>query len=129
MKILSSKIFLLFCLIILIFIVSVLAKKTYQWSQVQKEVSQLKNQFADLEKESNDLAALKEQFGEPWFIEQQARQKLNLKKPGETVVVPIRGEGVEEMIVEDIGAGPVSVIEKESLSNPSKWWNYFFKRD
>ncbi|MBM4402680.1 MAG: hypothetical protein FJ044_05550, partial [Candidatus Cloacimonetes bacterium] len=55
-------------------------------------------------------------------VEKEARDKLNLVKPGETLVVPAITENTEES-TEDAEGG----IAK--LSNPQKWWYLFFGRE
>jgi hypothetical protein len=56
-------------------------------------------------------------------LEQEARLKLNLQKPGESVVI-IPGVGGGRELGENV-AGMEG--ENKAISNPKKWWNYFFK--
>ncbi len=53
--------------------------------------------------------------------------KLGLQKPGESVIA-VLGESTETAAEE--GGQLIALAEKSEggqLSNPQRWWNYFFK--
>jgi cell division protein FtsB len=81
-------------------------------------IKQSQVRVEELEKKNRELAGLKAYYESEEFIEQQARNKLNLSKKGETVVV--LPENVEELI----DYQPPGELEKD----PSwrQWWNLFF---
>ena len=55
------------------------------------------------------------------FVEEKARIELNMKKPGEKVIV-IKGENTEESLEKN------NPVEKPLLNNPIKWWYYFIHK-
>lgn len=68
------------------------------------------------------------QYADPDFAEREARLKLNLRRPGEEVVV-LRGGTAAALA----GEASASVAEPapgggDDAPNPVGWWRYFFKR-
>lgn len=61
-------------------------KKTYS---VYSQVSELEQRLAQLQKGNADLETQIETFSDPDVIDKEARERLNLKKEGENVVVII----------------------------------------
>ena len=134
-KILSSKIFLFIVIFTLIFLLIGLVKETYRKHQLTSEIDQLKLNIDELEGDNQQLANLMDYFKEDSYLEKEARIKLNLKKPGETVVVlskdiideveVIRRGGLDE---EELDKEIINLSENEALktTNYWKWWEYFF---
>lgn len=88
-----------------------------QKMQVDAEISKLEQQAAELSDSNQSLSELIKYMNTQEYKEKEAREKLNLKRPGEQVVVlPAQGED------KVLGAQ----TETENLSNPKKWLNYFF---
>jgi cell division protein FtsB len=90
---------------------------------LRDEISRLQGEAEDLSARQLDLFALTSSLRTESFIEREARLKLGLKRPGESVVVVRDGpigaaSGVEPPGGEDSSAVPVA--------NPAKWWYYFF---
>jgi cell division protein FtsB len=85
--------------------------------EVDKEINKLKAQADRIQKDTDDLSSLIKYLNTPEYAEREAREKLNLKKEGEFVVVLQTQENV---------AGANAGLEKEP-SNPQKWLEYFFK--
>lgn len=56
----------------------------------------------------------------PEFIEKEARNKLGLSKPGETIIV------IPDDKIKEILQGSASAQETR-LPNPLGWWKLFFK--
>ena len=137
-KILSSKIFLFIVVFILIFLLIGLIKETYRKHQLTSEINELKSNIDKLEGDNQQLVDLMDYFKEDSYLEKEARIKLNLKKPGETVVVLSKDviDGVE--IVRKGGLETEENNKEVDLENNNvevanywKWWEYFFlhKRD
>lgn len=79
------------------------------------------NAQKELEEQKRENKELKKQYEEakkPQFIEQEARDKLLLVKPGESEVVlpPISPQA----------SGSGKANPSESVPNWKKWWNLFF---
>lgn len=73
-----------------------------------------------LEAKNRQLKKKLEEIKSPDFVEQQARNKLGLGKPGETVII-IPQEAIEEVLATS------SAQEENRLPNPLGWWRVFFK--
>lgn len=81
---------------------------------------------ADNRKAAEDLLYYKSDA----FIEKVAKQNLNLVNPGEEVIV-ISNDLLNTPIVDDSTASNNSdqISKYYSLSNPQKWWKFFFEMD
>lgn len=99
-------------------------RKYDQNNAIEREIEK-KKQEAD--RMTNDNKLLSEQVAylkTPEFREQQAKEKLNLKKPGESVAIikPVPGhEGEETPFEQNKPDAPV-----ENVPNWKKWWEYLF---
>ncbi len=136
-KILSSKIFLFVAIFILIFLLIGLVRETYRKYQLTSEINQLKLNIDKLEGDNQQLADLMDYFKEDSYLEKEARIKLNLKKPGETVVVLSKDiiDGVEVvrrggLDIEKLDEEIINLSKDEVLetANYWKWWEYFFNQ-
>lgn len=81
-------------------------------------VQQTQLRVEELEKENLELRGLKEYYQSEEFIEEQARNKLNLVREGETIV--ILPPNVEELI------GWKEEEKPQEVPNWKKWWRLFF---
>lgn len=82
------------------------------------QIKLAENQVRELEKENQQLEEKKEYYQSPEFIEEQARDKLNMAKPGETIV--ILPQNLEEVL------GKTKKVTPPELPNWQKWWKLFF---
>lgn len=126
-KLFHSKLFSVFSAVILFFILISLGKEVYRKYQIQKEINSMQEEVKKLEGDSNDLNKLIEYFKSDAFLETEARKKLNLQKPDEKVVVftdKVEQQNIDGDNVENKDKNIVQ--ESIKLSNPEKWWNYFF---
>ena len=94
-------------------------------NQIQNEITQLQQ---EAEKISRDNLSTQERisyFETQNYQEREAKDKLNLKNPDETVVIikpgVEKGEAVGNSSSEEI----TSLVSKPATSNILKWWNYF----
>jgi len=118
-KVLKSKLFLFFCLIILVFLIISFGKEFTRRYYLEKEVEKLEEQIAELENRNQKFTELVDYLNTEDFTEAEARLKMGLKKPGEEVMVIEYPEGQEKEMV--------SENNNSDLTNPDKWWHYFFK--
>jgi len=129
-KVLSSKLSLLASLVLLILISIALGKVIYRRYLIEQEIQAMRGEIEKAEGRNKELSDLISYFSTDAFREKMARQKLNLQRPGETVVaLPVKKEG--EKII--LGSGDSNFENKESaedaaslLANARKWWHYFF---
>ena len=89
----------IFALLILL-IIGLLAignwKMNHKRAELAARVESLKKEIADLEKKNEEMQAGLSQKDEEGFLEKEARERLNLKKPGEEVVVVVPPKEEEE---------------------------------
>lgn len=117
-KLLYSKTFIIFLVIVLILIVIALGRESYRYFRIGQEIKDLEKRIEDLEASNEELAWMEEYFQSEEFLEKEARLKLNLTKPGEKLIIvktPERLEGEEQE----------TTVAKE-ISNIQRWWEYFF---
>jgi cell division protein FtsB len=68
-------------------------------AELTARIESLKKEIAELQKQNEEIQAGLSQKGEEGYLEKEARERLNLKKPGEEVVVvvpPKEEEGTQE---------------------------------
>jgi cell division protein FtsB len=114
----NQKFIALIALGILILLFFPLAKSYSRRLVVEKEIAEMKNKIAEYEKESNELQDFLNYLSSPEAAEEQARLSLNMKKPGEGVVV-----------IETINKTSDLEDKNTDLKNEKnikKWLNYFF---
>ncbi len=133
-KLLGSKLFLFLITLALIAVVVNVGRESYRKYQLTQEIGQLKLEIERLEGRNNQLSDLMGYFKEEPYLEKEARLKLNLKKPGEKVII-LSDEPDEQINNESLvggsdsqGDNQVSIIQSsEGIANYWKWWEYFFK--
>lgn len=86
---------------------------------IDADIARLQGQAQTLETRNVELVELLKRFETSGFLEREARLKLNLQKPGETVVVVERGSAAAT------STAPI-VPERTRIGNAERWWRYFF---
>lgn len=117
-RLLHSKTFIIFLIVILILVVIALGRESYRYFKISQEIKSLERRVEELEKSNEELSKMGEYFQSEEFLEKEARLKLNLARPGEKLIIVKMPEGLEEERQE-------TVIAKE-ISNIQRWWEYFF---
>lgn len=105
-KIKKSKSNLIFAIVLISGIVLAVGLLVFaNWKMGQKradllsQIDSLKQEIAELEKKNEDMKKGISQSTQEGYLEKEARERLNLKKPGEEVVVvvpPKEGEQTKE---------------------------------
>lgn len=123
-------------LLVIIFLGLSLSREVVRSRAINAQITDLKEQAEGLSARNIDLSQLKTAMQTSTFIEREARLKLGMKKPGETVLViqeaqPSAGEQSEDDLMD--ASDPLDLVldGKESevaIANPSKWWYYFFDK-
>ena len=123
-KFLSSKVFLFVIILILIVAAVSVGRESYRKYQLTQEINKLKTEIERLEGSNEQLASLMEYLKEEPYLEKEARLKLNLKKPGEKVVILPKQQAEFQDVSKNI---VVSQPEPEKeIANYWEWWEYFF---
>ena len=85
----------------------------------EREIDAMREKIAQYEKDTSDLHEIIDYLSSPEGAEEQGRSSLNLKMPGEAVVVIDKTQNLNE----DNKEGESS----EDCGNLKLWWNYFFE--
>lgn len=128
-RILRSRFVVFLLLLIFIWSSISLVKIIYRKHQLGKEIDNLKAELEKTQQRGQEISQLLQYFGSQDYVEQQAKEKLNLKKEGESVVmIP---EAAINQEVQSQAASLANSAVSSSLVNESnliKWWNFFFKK-
>ncbi len=107
-------------LVFLILIAFPLARTYSQKKILEKELADIKAEIEQFDKEEiGNLEEMIKYLNSEQSVEAQARLNLNLKKPGETVVVIEKEEN-------KLSQEEVNSKHQAPESNLLKWWQYFF---
>ena len=123
-RFISSKIFLFIIILLLIVVIVNVGSESYQKYQLTQEINKLKTNIEELESKNEQLASLMEYLKKESYLEKEAKLKLNLKNPGEKVII-LPDESIQEASVTE------NIIEgssEEETANYWEWWQYFFSR-
>ena len=103
-----------------VYLIVSLVKDLYGLSQKGKEVEKSQAKLKQVLKEKNILEKQLDYVKTPEFVEKEARDKLGMSKPGETIV--ILPDNIEKVMgIKD------TETEKEKVPNWKKWLNIFLK--
>ncbi|MBI4592116.1 septum formation initiator family protein [Candidatus Uhrbacteria bacterium] len=122
-------------LLVVVFLGVSLSREIIRTRAIGAEIELLQAQADELSARNIDLSELKTAMQTESYIEREARLKLGLKKPGETVVVIGEDEPASEN-GEEQGMGNASdplglVLDNQTttpVANPTRWWYYFFDK-
>lgn len=88
--------------------------------EMQREIDRLEARAAEMKTKNQELEATGRTLSSEALLEREARLKMNLRKPGEEVVVV---QGVSGQVrTESAASSPAT-----EASNPAKWWRLFFR--
>lgn len=119
------KIIVLFGIIALVFISVAIYGEIAKKRQIQSQISQLQQEAEKISRDNaltqNKIAYLESKD----YQEREAKDKLNLQSPDENVVL-VKPTIVKENKTEE-KVSPATPPQPEKISNPVRWWEYFFK--
>jgi len=134
-KVFGSRLFLFLATLALIALVISLTRETYHKYQLKKEIEHLQEEIGRLEGNNQQLTGLMGYLQDESYAEREAKLKLNLKRPGEKVVI-FSNDANETNLDEafQIDQTPKQTesnfgnfnSEQDKASNHWKWWEYFF---
>lgn len=113
--------FLIANLALLVFFVVAFGREYIGNMQVEQEISRLEQQASSLTDDRVKTLDLVKQLSSSYYLEQEARTKEGLAKPGETRIVltePATATSAES-----------SSVDPSTISNPMRWFEYFFDRE
>jgi cell division protein FtsB len=102
-----------------------LGKEAYRKKQIQKEIENLQSEIQQTKQQNDDLNNLISYLSTPEFNEQQAREKLNLQKEDEKMIILQKNAQPQDAITQP---------QKQSMDSSTntdvpgwkKWLKYFF---
>jgi len=118
----SKKIFILALFFILITSYAFF-KEMRRYQNVSTDLTKLESELSSLQARHVELLELVDYFKSEAFIESEARDKLGLRKEGEQVAVITDMNATSSL--ESLWGKEVT-NKNDNLSNPQKWWRYFF---
>ncbi len=97
-----------------------MGKSAYDVWQKRDIVTDREKELMRVQKENTELKRELERSNDPDYIEEEARNKLGLAKPGETVIFVAPPESN--------GAGDGNSIREKTFNKPywKEWWKLFF---
>lgn len=107
-----------------VFISSSAIREAYRSQSIEKEVEKLKQEAQRIQNENKELSERIAYFQTTDFQEKVAKEKLNLQKPDENVVVVKSNTAQEEA---NTNIENTSGDSEDNTPNYRKWWNLFFK--
>ena len=99
-------------------------RETYQGWKVDQQMKNLQGQVADLDSKRLQLSDVLHKLNSLDTIDEEARARLGMQKPGEKVVV-LRGTDINAADPEQ-AAPPAEAPDDAPGSNPKRWLDYFF---
>lgn len=96
-----------------------LSRSIYDLWQKQEVLKKAQKELSTLEAEHNRLTAQKKLAEDPQFVEEEARNKLLMGKPGEQIVIlPKQTPGKKEAVV----------VVKQEIPNWQQWIALFMRK-
>lgn len=86
---------------------------------IHQEIEDLESQISQLETKKLESIGLLEYVLSDDFVEEKARTELNLRKPGENVII------ISDSVSSDVAAATREPPTRQYIPNPIKWWYYF----
>jgi cell division protein FtsB len=121
-----SAIFFLAGLAVLALVGISLGKETYRKKQIQKEIEGLQTEIQKMNQENSELSNLISYFSSREFQEKEAREKLNLQKEDEKMIV-LRKEIEAQKVEESSAPEQNDQAATDQSPNWQKWLRFFFK--
>jgi len=114
----TSPLFLVCTLVVSFLFLFAFARNYVEDYNIRNEITSLKQEVKALETKKIESLSILEYVMSDNFVEEKARKELNLKKPGENLVVIKNSLENENLEVDE-------AVEEKGLSKPVKWWYYF----
>jgi len=123
----TTKIILIAEFILLAYMLYVLTTSLYKSYQIDRFIETAAQENERLAEENKRLASDFEYYSSPEYKEKIAKQNFGLVRPGEEVIIlaPER----KQYVSPQERAAEISQNYYNSLSNPQKWFLFFFDRE
>ena len=117
-----------FLLISLLFLSIGIVREYLKQKELDREVITLEQELDNLNLNKKNFLTSIDDYQSEFFVEQEARTKFNLKKPGESVVIipSTTIETVNEKNAQLVAGSTDNLKKNLYLENINSWLNYFF---
>lgn len=123
-NVLRSKLFLIFCLTLVVLLSVSVVKEMLRKNEINQEIKVLETEIVSLEDNNQELTNLIDYLNSSSWQEKEVKTRLNLKEAGEEVVfIPQENKN---MAYNNILSTEQESTKLARLNNTEKWWNYFF---
>lgn len=119
-------------LVIVLFLSVSFGREVVRHKTIQGEIDLMAAQAESLASENIEMSLLQSALQSESFIEREARLKLGMQLPGETLVV-VQEQGARTTTITGDASDPFDLVIDEDdqfieLANRTKWWYYFFNK-
>ncbi|RJO59495.1 septum formation initiator family protein [Candidatus Parcubacteria bacterium] len=121
-RLLASRGIVVFEILVIVFLLVGITKEVVRRVALKQEISALEKQITELEAQNRSLGEYVASINTESFREREARKRLNLQKPGETLLILPE---TEDLANPSPGLSSAETTEP-GMSNPTRWWRYFF---
>jgi cell division protein FtsB len=122
----SAKLVIIGLFLMVSFLLYSLTTSVYKSYQIELHIKNYEKENAKIEEENRKKSEDYEYYSSDSYIEKIAKQNLGLVNPGEEVII-IPNETLDSSgIVGGVGEEDDYDGTYSSLSNPEKWWKFFF---
>lgn len=111
--------------VLLVFMIIGTVKVVIKNNQVQKEITALQDDLQKLRIQNERLRGQVSDSRDADYLELQAKRKLNLKRPEESVFVFYEDQA--GLVTASQSADLAKFDAAATSSNPVLWWRYFFQ--
>lgn len=118
-RIMTSRGVLLLEVILIAIILIGITKEVVRRLSLRQEIAALEQQIAELQAQNRSLGEYVASINTDSFREREARKRLNLQRPGETLLIVPEANGSSLVTTSVLAAVP-------GTSNARRWWTYFF---
>ncbi|MFW0837736.1 MAG: FtsB family cell division protein [Candidatus Komeilibacteria bacterium] len=123
-KFYNSVWFLWLCVILLALFLGATWRDYHKQSDLRDDIAALNQEITNLDQQQSDLLETLKYVQSSDFVEIEARTKLNLRKPGEKVIIVSSDEDIANLPASK--ESNINRFLQPTISNYQKWWSYFF---
>jgi hypothetical protein len=105
-----------------------LTTSEYQSYRIEKYIDEFEKSNQRLALENEELLNQYDYYSSSEYQEKVAKQNFGLINPGEEVIIIPESAMVSDEEVFSEGIDDARVRQFKGLSNPVKWWYFFFRR-
>lgn len=120
-----SNMALVLVLVILLFLIMGIGREYVKQRSLNSEIAGLEQELEKLNLNKKIFLSSIEEYQSDSFLEQEARAKFNLKKPGEKVaVIPV--PNMDDSLLTEKDEKRAQELRGARFENIFAWWQYFF---